>query len=44
MPTIKEDFVTILPQDQLRVFNEVNPMPNNALIGDDSVMKYLNLY
>lgn len=42
-PTISEDFVTILPQDQLRVYTEDNPMPDDALMGDDAIMKYLNL-
>jgi dienelactone hydrolase len=38
-----ESFVTILPADELRVFTNENPMPGNALIGDEAVMKYLNL-
>jgi dienelactone hydrolase len=42
-PTIKEDFVTILPEDQLRVYTEDNPMPDDALMGNDAVIKYLNL-
>jgi uncharacterized protein len=36
-----ESFVTILPADELRVFNEEHPRPNNALIGDDIVMAHL---
>lgn len=41
--TIQEDFVTILPQDDLKVFTEENPRPGDALIGDETVIKYLNL-
>jgi hypothetical protein len=43
-PTIKEDFVTILPPGQLRVFTEDNPMPTDALRGDKAIMDYLNLH
>lgn len=39
----KEDFVTILPKDDLKVFNEDHPLPANALQGDDAVMAYLKL-
>ncbi len=42
-PTISEDFVTILPESQLRVFTEDNPMSRNALMGDEAIMKYLDL-
>ena len=42
-PTISEDFVTILPEDQLRVYTRENPMPSDALTGDDAIMKYLQL-
>lgn len=38
-----ESFVTILPKEALLVFNEQNPMPANALMGDEAVMRYLNL-
>ncbi len=38
-----ESFVTILPADSLRVFNNENPIPARALKGDDAVLKYLNL-
>jgi dienelactone hydrolase len=38
-----ESFVTILPKEALMVFNEQHPMPANALMGDEAVMKYLNL-
>ncbi len=41
--SINEDFVKILSQEQLKVFNDENPRPKNALIGDDAVIKYLNL-
>lgn len=42
-PTISEAFVTILPENQLKVFTEENPMPDNALKGDDEIVIYLNL-
>ena len=42
-PGISEDFVTILPIDQLRVYTEDNPMPGDALMGDEAIMKYLSL-
>jgi len=42
-PTIKEGFVTILPPNQLKVFTEENPLPDNALKGDDEIFKYLNI-
>ncbi len=38
-----ESFVTILPKEDLLVFDEKNPMPANALMGDEAVLKYLNL-
>lgn len=38
-----ESFVTILTADELRVFDDKNPMPANALKGDEAVIKYLNL-
>lgn len=41
--TIKEDFVTILPQDELKVFTSQNPRPSDALIGDEAVLSYLQL-
>ena len=41
--SIKEDFVTILPAEDLKVFNEKNAVPDNALKGDEAVMNYLNL-
>jgi len=39
----KEDFVTILPMEELKVFNKSNPRPNNLLQGDEAVMKYLDI-
>ena len=42
-PTIDEDFVTILPQEQLKVFSEANPLPANALKGDEAIIRYLDL-
>jgi dienelactone hydrolase len=39
----KEDFVTILPKEELKVFNETNPRPKSMLQGDEAVMKYLNI-
>ncbi len=38
---IGEDFVTLLSVDELRVFTAENPMPSDALMGDDTVMKEL---
>lgn len=39
----KEDFVFILPAEELKVFNETNPKPNNLLQGDEAVMKFLDI-
>lgn len=39
----KEDFVTIFPKDDLKVFNDEHPVPDNALQGDDAVLSYLKL-
>lgn len=39
--TISEEFIKILPADELRVFNEQNPRYTNELSGDEEVMKYL---
>ena len=41
--SIKEDFVTILPAEDLKVFNGKNAVPDNAIKGDKAVMNYLNL-
>ena len=39
----KEDFVTILPPESLRVFNTENPKPTNLLQGNQAVMEYLKI-
>lgn len=39
----KEDFVTILPYDELRVFTAENPRPANLLQDDEAVMRHLNI-
>lgn len=39
----KEDFVTILPPEKLKVFNENHPRPENLLQGDQAVMEYLGI-
>ncbi len=39
----KEDFVTILPMEALKVFNTKNPRPDDVLQGDEAVMKYLKI-
>jgi len=38
-----ESFVTILPEDELRVFSSEHPIPANALKDNAAVLKYLNL-
>lgn len=38
-----ESFITILPEDDLRVFTPEHPMPANALQGNAAVLNYLNL-
>lgn len=38
-----EDFVTILPPENLRVFNTANPKPENLLQGNQAVMEYLKI-
>jgi len=42
-PTVNEDFVTILPSDDLRVYTPENPMPADALMGNKAIMDYLHL-
>jgi len=42
-PTIQEDFVTLLPKEQLRVYTAENPMPDNAIMGDEAVMDFLGI-
>lgn len=39
----KEDFVTILPREELEVFNAENPRPEGILQGDEVVMQFLNV-
>jgi hypothetical protein len=39
----REDFVTILEPDQLRVFDQDHPLPEQALQGDKAVMDYLGI-
>ncbi len=38
-----EDFVTILPPEDLKVFNMENPKPKNLLRGNQAVMEYLKI-
>lgn len=40
---VQEDFVTLLPQNDLKIFTDSNPRPKNALIGDEAIMNYLQL-
>ncbi|HZH72271.1 MAG TPA: hypothetical protein VFD91_07250, partial [Mariniphaga sp.] len=42
-PSISEDFVTILPESQLKVYTENSPIPDDALKGDETIMNYLNI-
>lgn len=37
----KEDFVKILPENELKVFSKENPLPAKALQGDEAILKYL---
>lgn len=39
----REDFVTVLPKEDLRVFDEAHPLPAKALEGDAAVMDYLQI-
>ena len=39
-----ESFVTILPKEELMIFTDKNPIPTNALKGDEAVMNYLKLH
>ncbi|MDF1576737.1 MAG: alpha/beta hydrolase [Bacteroidales bacterium] len=39
----REDFVTILKAEQLKVFDIDHPLPENALQGDEAVMEYLGI-
>ncbi|MGI9542547.1 MAG: alpha/beta hydrolase family protein [Cyclobacteriaceae bacterium] len=40
---IQEDFVTVLDRQELKVFTASNPIPSEALKGDEAVIGYLNL-
>ena len=42
-PTIDESFVTILPEEQLKVYTHENPMPGDALKGDHAIFEFLKL-
>lgn len=42
-PTVDESFVKILSEDELKVYTPENPRPANTLIGDEAIIKYLNL-
>lgn len=39
----KEDFVKLLSESDLKVFDNQHPLPSNALKGDEAVMKYLGI-
>jgi len=39
-----ESFVTILPKEELMIFTDKNPIPANALKGDEAVMTFLKLH
>jgi hypothetical protein len=41
--SINEDFVTILPKEDLMVFTGDNPLPEDALRGHEAVMEYLGI-
>lgn len=38
-----EDFITVLPDDSLKVFDKKTPRPNDAIIGNDNVMDLLKI-
>ncbi len=40
----QEGFVTILPNEQLNVFTNEHPMPEDALMGNEAVMDYLKIF
>jgi dienelactone hydrolase len=39
----REDFVTLLSQEQLKVFSKEDPIPPDALKGNEAVIKYLKM-
>jgi hypothetical protein len=43
-PSVDESFVTILPQNQLEVYTEDHPVPEDALKGNEAVMDYLEQF
>jgi len=40
----KEDFVSILPKEDLMVFDANNPKPTGLLNGEEEIMKYLDIH
>ncbi|MUH34638.1 acetylxylan esterase [Zobellia amurskyensis] len=40
---VQEGFVTILPEDDLKVFSASTPRPKDAIIGDEAIIAHLNL-
>lgn len=42
-PTVNEDFVTILPKNQLSIYTDDSPVPKDALMGNEAIMEYLDL-
>ncbi len=38
-----ESFVSILPAEELKVFTKQSPRPSNAILGDEAIMKYLQI-
>lgn len=40
----QENFVQVLPEEMLKVFTIENPMPLNALQGNEAVMEYLGIH
>ncbi len=41
---VHEDFVRVVPPGDLKVFTKEDPMPKNALQGDEAVMSYLGIH
>jgi dienelactone hydrolase len=39
-----EHFVTILPNSYLHVFDDDYPLPDHALLGNEAIMSFLNIY
>ena len=39
----REDFVTLLSQEQLKVFSKENPIPPGALQGNEAVVNLLEM-